>query len=182
MQGLPAILAAWTGGDRRSRSVRFRRKDESIGMGAWVFALVRLSSGSSRSSSRDRRSAGATTPRPRSRKRPARRSRCRSSRSNLPSIAVETGGSLTAKNAGTVDAQPRRQGHRPQDRGHRTGQHAIVSTSRSLKPGMYTAYCQIPGTKRPGMTAMLHVGIGGGDERRSSQTSGVGQRPAGRRA
>jgi FtsP/CotA-like multicopper oxidase with cupredoxin domain len=38
----------------------------------------------------------------------------------------------------------------------------------SLKPGMYTAYCRIPGHEAAGMTAMLHVGLGGATAAASS--------------
>ena len=72
-------------------------------------------------------------------------------------IAVDTGGSLTVKNSGTLAAQPRGQGHdlkTPTSRGRsRTSLDVSI-----LKTGMYTAYCQISGHEAAGMTAMSMSG------------------------
>ena len=106
-------------------------KDEALGMGAWVFALLSVLfafvavvvAGQAFSRSNDAKSAVAEA------------SGTPVSLSEFkidPSvIAVDTGGSLTAKNAGTVDAQPRRQGHRPQDA--RTSHRAAASASTSRR-------------------------------------------------
>jgi uncharacterized cupredoxin-like copper-binding protein len=76
-------------------------------------------------------------------------------------IAVDTGGSLTVKNAGTVTHNLAVKGTslKTPDIAPGSTDHLDVS---SLKTGMYTAYCQIPGHAGAGMTAMLHVGLGGG--------------------
>jgi len=130
-------------------------------MGAWVFALLSLLfafvavvvAGQAFSRSNDAKSAVAEA------------SGTPVSLSEFkiePSvIVVGTGGSLTAKNAGTVTHNLAVKGT-----GLKTADIAPGGSDRldvsSLKTGMYTVICQIPGHEGSGMTAMLHVGIGGG--------------------
>ena len=144
-------------------------KDEALGMGAWVFALLSVLfafvavvvAGQAFSRSNDAKSAVAEA------------SGTPVSLSEFkidPSvIAVETGGSVTAKNAGKATHNLAVKGT-----GLKTADIAPGSSDRldvsSLKTGMYTVYCQIPGHEASGMTAMLHVGIGGGTSA-AAQTS-----------
>ena len=65
------------------------------------------------------------------------------------------------KNTGTVTHNLAVKGTEPQDARHRAREHSAHLDVSSLKSGMYTAYCQIPGHADAGMTAMLHVGLGG---------------------
>ena len=146
-----------------------KHKDEALGMGAWVFALLSVLfafvavvvAGQAFSRSNDAKSAVAEA------------SGTPVSLSEFkidPSvIAVETGGSLTAKNAGKATHNLAVKGT-----GLKTADIAPGSSDRldvsSLKSGMYTVYCQIPGHEASGMTAMLHVGIGGGTSA-AAQTS-----------
>jgi len=137
------------------------KRDEALGVGAWTFALLAMLlafgavivSGQAfvRSNDAKRAAANATgTP------------VTLSEFTIQPSlIAVDTGGSLTVKNAGSAT-------HNFAVKGTdlKTPDIAPGGTQRldlsALKPGMYTAYCQISGHAALGMTAMLHVGIGGG--------------------
>src|SRR5262245_41076583 len=75
-------------------------------------------------------------------------------------IAVDTGASLTVKNSGTVAHNLAVKGTSLKTPDIAPGKSETLDVS-SLKPGMYTAYCQVPGHEAAGMTAMLHVGIGG---------------------
>ncbi len=75
-------------------------------------------------------------------------------------IAVDTGGSLSVKNTGTVAHNLAVKGTGIKTPDISPGKTESLDLS-SLKPGMYTAYCQIPGHEAAGMTAMLHVGLGG---------------------
>ena len=135
-------------------------KDEALGMGAWVFALLSVLfafvavvvAGQAFSRSNDAKRAVAEA------------SGTPVSLSEFkiePSvITIGTGGSLTAKNAGKATHNLAVKGA-----GLKTADIAPGSSERldvsSLKTGMYTVYCQIPGHEALGMTAMLHVGIGG---------------------
>jgi FtsP/CotA-like multicopper oxidase with cupredoxin domain len=75
-------------------------------------------------------------------------------------IAAEDGGSLSVTNDGTI-------AHNLEIKGTslKTPDIAPGSSERldlsSLAPGMYTAFCAIAGHADAGMTAMLHVGLGG---------------------
>ena len=93
-------------------------------------------------------------------------------------IAVDEGGSLTVTNDGTVAHNLEIKGT-----GLKTPDIAPGSSERldlsSLEPGMYTAFCAIAGHADAGMTAMLHVGLGGRHQRQGAR--GL-ERPARRRA
>jgi manganese oxidase len=140
--------------------VPFKRNDESIGMGAWMFALLALLlgfgalvvAGQAFSRSNDAKSIASASQ--------GTAVSLKEFKIDPATITVDTGGSLTVTNDGTV-----------------THNLAIKSTDlktpdispggtesldlSSLKPGMYTAYCQISGHEAAGMTAMVHVGLGG---------------------
>ncbi len=75
-------------------------------------------------------------------------------------IAVDEGGSLTVTNDGTVahNLEIRGTGLKTPDIAPGGSERLDLS---SLEPGMYTAFCAIAGHADAGMTAMLHVGLGG---------------------
>jgi manganese oxidase len=139
---------------------RRKKKDEALGAGAWAFALLSMLlafgavivAGQAFSRSNDAKDAVAA----------ATGTTVSLSEFKIdPSIiAVAEGGSLTVKNDGTVT-------HNLEIKGTslKTPDIAPGSTERldlsSLKPGMYSAFCAIPGHAGAGMTAMLHVGLGG---------------------
>ena len=75
-------------------------------------------------------------------------------------IAVDTGGSLTVTNDGTVAHNLAIKATSLKTADISPGGTANLDVS-SLKTGMYTVYCQIPGHEDAGMKAMLHVGLGG---------------------
>jgi FtsP/CotA-like multicopper oxidase with cupredoxin domain len=75
-------------------------------------------------------------------------------------LAVDTGGSLTVKNSGTVAHNLAVKGTTLATPEIAPGKSESLDLS-SLKQGMYTVYCQIPGHEAAGMSAMLHVGLGG---------------------
>ena len=146
-----------------------KQRDEALGMGAWVFALFSVLfafvavvvAGQAFSRSNDAKSAVAEA------------SGTPVSLSEFkiePSvIAIETGGSVTAKNAGQAihNLAVKATGIKTADIAPGGSDRLDVS---SLKSGMYSVYCQIPGHEGSGMTAMLHVGIGGGTSA-AAQTS-----------
>jgi len=85
-------------------------------------------------------------------------------------IAVDTGGSLSVKNGGTVAHNLAIKGTDLKTPDIAPGKSESLDIS-SLKTGMYTAYCQIPGHEAAGMTAMLHVGLGGNGAAAASSES-----------
>lgn len=151
---------------------RFKRHDESIGMGAWMFATLALIlglgalivAGQALSTSDDAKSLASA-----SRGVPVTLKEF----SIDPSvISVDTGGSLTVKNAGTVTHNLAVKNTALKTPDIKPGGTESLDVS-SLKPGMYTLYCQIPGHESAGMTAMLHVGLGGGATAAAASTGGV---------
>ena len=84
-------------------------------------------------------------------------------------IAVDNGGSLTVKNAGTATHNLAVKDTSLKTPDIAPGSSAHLDLS-SLKTGMYTAFGQIPGHAGAGMTAMLHVGLGGAS---GTATAGV---------
>jgi FtsP/CotA-like multicopper oxidase with cupredoxin domain/plastocyanin len=140
--------------------VRFKRNDESIGMGAWVFALVALLlglsalgvAGQALTRSDDAKSIASASN--------GTQVTLREFAIDPSTIAVDTGGTLTVKNAGTVAHNLAVKGTDLKTPDIAPGKSESLDVS-SLKAGMYTAYCQIPGHAAAGMTAMLHVGLGG---------------------
>jgi uncharacterized cupredoxin-like copper-binding protein len=141
--------------------VRKRKHDEALGVGAWMFALLALLlafgavvvagqafvRGNDAKSAADNASGTPVT--------------LTEFKIDPTVIVVDAGGSLTVKNEGSAT-------HNLAIKGTdlKTPDIAPGGTERldlsSLKPGMYTAVCQISGHAELGMTAMLHVGIGGG--------------------
>jgi FtsP/CotA-like multicopper oxidase with cupredoxin domain len=140
--------------------VRFKRNDESIGMGAWAFASLALLLGLGAlivagqawirsGDAKDIASAAQGT------------EVSLQEFSITPSlVAVDRGGSLTVKNSGTVAHNLAVKGTTLATPELAPGKSDSLDLS-SLKPGMYTVYCQIPGHEAAGMTVMLHVGLGG---------------------
>ena len=137
-----------------------KRRDESIGMGAWVFgflalllgfgALIVASQALSRSDdAKDLASSAQGTP-----------VSLKEFTIDPATIAIDTGGSLTVKNTGTVTHNLAIKGTDLKTADLAPGKSESLDVS-ALKPGMYTAYCQISGHEAAGMTAMLHVGMGG---------------------
>jgi FtsP/CotA-like multicopper oxidase with cupredoxin domain len=141
--------------------VRFKRNDEAIGMGAWVFASMALMlglgalivAGQAWTRSGDAKSIASA----------AQGTQVTLQEFSItPSIvAVDAGGSLTVKNSGTVAHNLAVKGTSLKTADISPGKSESLDVS-SLKTGMYTVYCQIPGHEAAGMTAMLHVGLGGG--------------------
>ena len=147
--------------------MRFKRNDESIGMGAWVFSLVALLlglaalvvAGQALTRSDDAKSiANAST---------GTQVTLKEFSIDPSTSAVDDGGSLTVKNDGTVAHNLAIKGTDLKTADISPGQSASLDVS-ALKAGMYTAYCQIPGHEAAGMTAMLHVGLGGATAAASS--------------
>jgi FtsP/CotA-like multicopper oxidase with cupredoxin domain len=142
-------------------AARMRKHDEAVGMGSWVFALMAvllalgalIVAGQAFGRSNDAKDAAAQ----------ATGTAVTLSEFKIqPStIAVDTGGSLTVKNGGTVTHNLAVKGTDLKTPDISPGSSARLDLS-SLKPGMYTAYCQIPGHAGAGMIAMLHVGLPGG--------------------
>ncbi len=140
--------------------MRFRRNDESIGMGAWMFASLALIlglgalvvAGQALTRSDDAKqiaSAAQGTP-----------VALKEFAIDPSTIVVDSGGSLSVKNTGTVAHNLAIKGAGLKTPDISPGKTESLDLS-SLKPGMYTAYCQIAGHEAAGMTAMLHVGLGG---------------------
>jgi FtsP/CotA-like multicopper oxidase with cupredoxin domain len=139
---------------------RFERTDESIGMGAWMFATLALIlglgaivvAGQALSRSDDAKGIAAA----------AQGVPVSLSEFSIdPStITVDVGGTLTVKNGGGVVHNLGVKGTELKTPDISPGGSDSLDVS-SLKAGMYTAYCEIPGHEGAGMTAMLHVGIGG---------------------
>ena len=140
--------------------MRFRRNDESIGMGAWMFASLALIlglgalvvAGQALTRSDDAKqiaSAAQGTP-----------VTLKEFAIDPSTIAVDSGASLSVKNTGTVIHNLAIKGAGLKTPDISPGKTESLDLS-SLKPGMYTAYCQIAGHEAAGMTAMLHVGLGG---------------------
>ncbi len=147
--------------------MRFKRNDESIGMGAWVFASLALILGlgalivagqalTQSDDAKDIANASQGT-----------QVTLKEFTIDPSTIAVDTGGSLTVKNAGTVTHNLAVKGTSLKTPDITPGEADSLDVS-SLKPGMYTAYCQISGHEAAGMTAMLHVGLGGATAAASS--------------
>ena len=140
--------------------MRFKRNDESIGMGAWVFASLALIlglgalvvAGQALTQSDDAKSiANAAT---------GTQVSLTEFAIDPSTIAVDDGGSLAVKNTGTVAHNLAIKGTGLKTADIAPGKSESLDVS-SLKTGMYTAYCQISGHEAAGMTAMLHVGLGG---------------------
>lgn len=140
--------------------MRFKRNDESIGMGAWVFASLALIlgmgalivAGQALTQSDDAKSiANAAT---------GTQVSLTEFAIDPSTIAVDDGGSLAVKNTGTVAHNLAIKGAGLKTADIAPGKTESLDVS-SLKTGMYTAYCQISGHEAAGMTAMLHVGLGG---------------------
>jgi FtsP/CotA-like multicopper oxidase with cupredoxin domain len=140
--------------------VRFKRNDESIGMGAWMFASLALIlgvgalivAGQALTRSDDAKDiASAST---------GTQVGLKEFSIDPSTISVDTGGSLTVKNSGTVVHNLAVKSTDLKTADLAPGKSESLDVS-SLKPGMYTAYCQISGHEAAGMTAMLHVGLGG---------------------
>ena len=131
-------------------------------MGAWVFALRRDAprvrrAGRRRTGvqpERRREELAAAAP-------PARRSRLSEFAIDPSMIAVDTGGSLTVKNGGTVDAQPRGQGHRPAR--PPTSQPGESATPRRVvaEDGHVHRVLRDPRPRGAGHDGDAHVGMGG---------------------
>ncbi len=135
--------------------------DDAIGMGSWVFALLSMLlalgalivAGQAFSRSNDAKSIAADA---------TGVAVSLSEFKITPSvIAVDAGGSLSVKNAGTVTHNLAVKGTSLKTADIAPGGTGQLGLS-SLKPGMYTVDCQVAGHAAAGMTAMLHVGIGGG--------------------
>jgi plastocyanin len=140
--------------------VHFKRNDESIGMGAWAFATLALLfgfgalvvAGQAFSRSNDAKSiASAAQGTPVS---------LQEFKIDPATITVDAGGSLTVTNDGTIIHNLAIKSTNLKTRDISAGGTESLDLS-SLKPGMYTAYCQIAGHEAAGMTAMVHVGLGG---------------------
>jgi FtsP/CotA-like multicopper oxidase with cupredoxin domain len=137
-----------------------RRRDEALGTGAWVFALLALLvsfgglvvAGRALSNSDDAKDVAAS----------ATGTPVALSEFHIDpgTVAVDADGSLTVKNTGAVVHNLAVKGEDLATPDIRPGASASLDTS-SLHEGMYTIYCDIPGHADAGMTAMLHVGIGG---------------------
>ena len=78
-----------------------------------------------------------------------------------PSVITATDAGLNVKNNGTVVHNLAIEGTSLKPADLQPGESARLDTS-SLKPGMYTAFCAIPGHKSAGMVAMVHVGAASG--------------------
>jgi FtsP/CotA-like multicopper oxidase with cupredoxin domain len=140
--------------------VRFKRNDESIGMGAWMFASLALLLGLGALVV-----AGQALVRSDDAKNIAQASNgtqvsLKEFSIDPSTIAVDTGGTLAVKNVGTVPHNLAVQGTDLKTPDIAPGKTETLDIS-SLKTGMYTVYCQIPGHQAAGMSAMLHVGLGG---------------------
>src|SRR5262245_29370527 len=137
-------------------------------MGAWVFALVALLlalvavvvAGQAFSRSNDAKSAAAS----------ATGTPVTLSEFKIEPavITVDTGATLTVKNAGTTAHNLAIEGTDLKTPELKAGESARLDIS-GLKAGMYTAYCQICGHQAAGRQAMLHVGLGGASS--ASKTS-----------
>ena len=108
---------------RRTGAIVPRRKqkgDEAMGAGAWAFATIARAPGARRG---DRCRPGVRSQQRRQGRSCVGERHCGVavgiSRSSRRSSWSTRGGSLTVTNDGTVDAQPRDQGHQPQDGRHR---------------------------------------------------------------
>jgi len=152
--------------------VRRRKRDEALGTGSFVFGLLALVLAFSAlvvaaqafSRSNDAKSVAADA---------TGTSVTLSEFKITPSvIAVDSGASLTVKNAGTVTHNLAVKGTDLKTADISPGGTAHLDVS-SLKPGMYTAYCQVSGHAGAGMIAMLHVGLGGGASGVATAAGGV---------
>jgi plastocyanin len=137
-------------------------------MGAWVFALVALMlalvavvvAGQAFSRSNDAKSAAAAATGT-----PVTLSEFKI---DPAVITVDTGATLTVKNAGTTAHNLVIEGTDLKTPDLAAGESASLDVS-GLETGMYTAYCQISGHQAAGMQAMVHVGLGGASS--ASKTS-----------
>jgi FtsP/CotA-like multicopper oxidase with cupredoxin domain len=154
--------------------VSFRRNDESIGMGAWVFASLALIlglgalfvAGQALTRSDDAKSIASASN--------GTQVSLTEFAIDPSTIAVDTGGSLTVKNTGTVAHNLAVKGTDLKTSDIAPGESEGLDVS-ALKPGMYTAYCQISGHAAAGMTAMLHVGMGGASVAAASSEANAAQ-------
>jgi FtsP/CotA-like multicopper oxidase with cupredoxin domain/plastocyanin len=134
--------------------------DESIGMGAWMFASLALLlglgalivAGQAFTQSNDAKEVANASQ--------GTQVALKEFTIDPSTIAIDTGGSLTVKNVGTVAHNRAVKGTSLKSSDIAPGDSDVLDVS-SLKPGMYTAYCQISGHEAAGMTAMLHVALGG---------------------
>ncbi|MEX2100311.1 MAG: multicopper oxidase domain-containing protein [Acidimicrobiia bacterium] len=150
--------------------MRRRNRDEAFGAGSFVFGLLALLlgfaavvvAGQAWSRSNDAKSAVSAA---------SGTSVSLTEFKIAPSvIAVADGGSLTVDNAGSLTHNLAVKGTDLKTPDFEPGGSERLDLS-SLKPGMYTAYCQIAGHADAGMTAMLHVGIGGGADDQQALSS-----------
>jgi FtsP/CotA-like multicopper oxidase with cupredoxin domain len=153
---------------------RFKRRDESIGMGAWMFASLALVLG-----------LGALVVAGQALTRSDDAKDIASAAQGVPvtltefqiepsTITVDVGGTLTVENSGSVVHNMGVKGTDLKTPDIKPGGSEGLDIS-SLKAGMYTAYCEIPGHEGAGMTAMLHVGIGGGETAAASSAMSAKQ-------
>jgi len=149
---------------------RFKRRDESIGMGAWMFGTLALLlaisaiivAGRAMSASDDAKSIASSAQ--------GVQVTLKEFSIDPSTISVDTGGTLTVKNTGTVVHNLAVKNTDLKTPDIKPGSSESLDVS-SLKPGMYTAYCQISGHEAAGMTAMLHVGLGGETAAASASTN-----------
>lgn len=141
---------------------RFKRNDESIGMGAWMFAGLALLLG-----------VGALAVAGQALRRSDDAKGIAAAAQGVPvtltefaidpsTITADVGATLTVKNSGTVAHNLGVKGTDLKTSDIAPGGSEGLDIS-SLKAGMYTAYCEIAGHEGAGMTAMLHVGMGGAE-------------------
>ena len=127
-----------------ARVRRFKRNDESIGMGAWMFASLALILGlgalvvaaqalTQSNDAKDIANASQGT-----------QVTLKEFSIDPSIISVDSGGSLTVKNAGTVTHNLAVKDTDLKTPDIAPGKSENLDLS-SLKPGMYTAYCQVPG-------------------------------------
>ena len=86
-------------------------------------------------------------------------------------ITVPSKGTLVVTNGGTVPHNLNVEGTNLKTPDLDPGQSATIKLS-SLKDGVYTVFCAIPGHRGQGMEAMLHVGAAGASASAASAESG----------
>ena len=152
--------------------MRGRGRDDAFGMGAWAFgtlalllafsALVVASQAFVRSNDAKTIASSAT----------GTAVTLTEFKITPTTVAVDPGGSLTVKNAGTVVHDLGVKGTSLKTPDIAPGDTAQLDVS-SLRAGMYTIICEIPGHAGAGMTAMLHVGLGGAHGGAAAAAAGV---------
>jgi uncharacterized cupredoxin-like copper-binding protein len=165
------MLTRTMGLGERTR-VRRTKRDEALGMGSFVFGLLALLlafgalivAAQAFSRSNDAKSVAADA---------TGTAVSLSEFKITPSvIAVDAGTSLRVKNAGTVTHN-----FAVKDTNLKTADISPGGTAHldvsSLKVGMYTVYRQVSGHAAAGMTAMMHVGLGGGASGTATAAAGV---------